>query len=149
MFRGTFEQRIDEKGRVNVPVTFRDVLKGPDELQLMVTNFTVRKVRCLDVYPYAAWLRLEARLQDEDLPSNVIEFFQNYYFPGAHECQLDRQGRLLIPPRLRDHARLGKDLVFTGVGSKFRIWDRDAWQPVFDGAEENVDDPNVVSTLRI
>lgn len=150
MFRGTFEQKIDEKGRVNVPVKFRDVLRGDDD-RLFITNFTVQSVRCLEAYPYAAWLRLESRLRERsDLAPEVIQFFQNYYFPGAQECQVDKQGRLLVPPRLRDYAGLAKEVVFTGVLDKFRVWDLAAWRPVFDSGEQiGMNNPQVVSELGV
>ena len=148
MFRGTFDQKIDEKGRINVPAKFRDVLRTSDDERLFITNFAVQDVRCLDAYPYSVWLQLEARLRERgDRSPEVIQFFQNYYFPGAQECQLDKQGRLLVPPRLREYAALAKDVIFTGALDKFRIWDRDAWQPVFAAGEQTVSSPGVVSEL--
>ncbi len=79
MFRGTFDQKIDEKGRVNVPAKFRDVLRTSDDERLFITNFAVQSVRCLDAYPYSAWLRLEARLRERgDRSPEIIQFFQNF-----------------------------------------------------------------------
>ncbi len=154
MFRSTFDQKIDEKGRVNVPAKFRDVLRGCEDDRLFITNFVVHKTRCLEVIPYAAWLRLEERLQERsersDLESGTIQVLQNYYIAGAAECQLDKQGRILIPPRLREYAKLVKDVVFTGAMSKFRIWDHDSYYPVFAAGEEILmNDPDVVKQLGL
>ena len=151
MFRGTFEQRIDEKGRVNVPVKFRDVIRGGEDDRLFITNFGVGKVRCLEVSPYAVWLRLEERLRGQPtLSTDAIHFYHNFYIPGAQECQIDKQGRILVPPRLREFASLMKDVVFTGALDKFRIWDREAWQPVFDAGEQIlVNNPSVIAELGV
>jgi MraZ protein len=150
MFHGTFEQRIDEKGRVSVPVRFRDQLRIEDD-RLFITNFKVGDTPCLDAYTPNAWLGLVARLRDRQNPSpESVRFFQHYYFPGAHDCQLDRQGRLLVPPVLREYAGLVKDVVFTGAGGKFQIWDRDARRPVFDSAEGILNThPQVIGDLGI
>jgi MraZ protein len=137
MFHGTFEHTIDEKGRVNVPVKFRDHLRATGDDRLFFTNFIVKGVKCLDVYPYAAWVELESRLREKpQFDPNVIDFFHNYYFAGAHECQLDKQGRVLVPPLLRQYASLKRDVMFTGALAKFRLWDRDAWAPVFRSGEQ-------------
>lgn len=138
MFRGTYEQKIDDKGRVNVPVKFREFLRGGEDERLFITNSRLQKVPCLDVYPYSAWQRLEERLRGRsaDLPPEQVVFYINYYLPGVQECPIDKQGRILVPPRLRDYAGLVKDVVFTGQLDMFRIWDRDAWQPVFSSGEQ-------------
>lgn len=146
-FHGTFVQRIDEKGRVSIPVSYRELLRAEND-RLFVTNFKVDETRCLDAYLPSQWRNLEARLRGrEDLSPEAIRFFQHYYFPGAHECQLDKQGRLLVPPLLRDHAGLVKDVVFTGSVSKFQIWDREAHRPVRDAAEDMAVHPAVISSL--
>jgi MraZ protein len=146
-FHGTFEQKIDEKGRVSIPVRFRELLRAEND-QLFVTNFKVEDTCCLDAYTPSQWQRLTERLRArEDLPPEAIRFYQHYYFPGAHECQLDKQGRLLVPPHLREHAGLVKEVVFTGGGSKFQIWDRDAHRPIRDAAEELAAHPGVLSSL--
>jgi MraZ protein len=151
MFRGTFEQRIDEKGRINVPVKFRDVLHDLGDDRLFLTNFRVGDARCLEARPYAEWLKLEARIAD--LPSISVPakaFFDNFYLPGAQECAIDKQGRLLVPPVLRDYATLAKEVVFTGSGVKFRVWDKGKWEPVrLAGEQVSVSDPSVLTELGL
>jgi MraZ protein len=150
MFHGTFEHAIDEKGRVNVPVAFREALRGAVEDRLFVTNFLFQKVRCLDVYSAPAWLELQGRLREKpQFDPNVINFL-NYYLSGAQGCPLDKQGRMLVPARLREYAGLKRDVVFTGALDKFRLWDRDAWAPVFARGEQVlIENPNILAELKI
>ena len=131
MFRGHFEHLVDDKGRVAIPARFREALSGLQEERLVVTKYAIRGVRCLDVYPLAAWRQLEVRLQSQKRFDPRLVSFRNYYVSGAHEYQLDGQGRILIPQHLREYAGLKRDVVFTGDIEKFRIWEKDAWQQVF------------------
>ena len=151
MFRGTFETRIDDKGRVNVPVRFRDVLRELGDDRLFVTNLRVGDVRCLEARPHPEWLKLEARIADRrDLSSAAMEFYDNFYLPGAQECAIDKQGRLLVPPPLRKYAGLLEDVVFTGARGKFRIWDKASWHPVHSAGEQiGVNQPGVMSELGL
>ncbi|MGD9764544.1 MAG: division/cell wall cluster transcriptional repressor MraZ [Candidatus Binatia bacterium] len=151
MFRGTFEQRIDDKGRVNVPAKFREVLADLGDDRLFVTNFRVGDVRCLEARPYAEWLALEARVAVRtDLSAGAMEFYDNYYLAGAQECQIDKQGRLLVPPVLRDYAGLLKEVVFAGGRGKFRIWDKSKWSTVhLAGEQRAVSEPGVLTELGL
>jgi MraZ protein len=150
MFRGTFEHTIDDKGRVSVPSRFRELLQATNDERLVITNFTINSARCLDVYPQAAWEQLEARLQEQPQFNQRVLWFQNYYFAGAHDCVLDKQGRILLPPTLREYAALKKDAVFTPALGKFRIWDREQWKQVFGQAEQRiVEHPEELNELGI
>jgi MraZ protein len=150
MFRGTFEHTIDDKGRVAIPVRFRETLQATNDDRLVITNFVVNSVRCLDVYPYAAWLQLEDRLKAKPQFNQRVMQFQNYYFAAAHECILDKQGRVLLPPTLREYAGLKRDVVFTSALEKFRLWDREQWKRVFGDAEQGIiDRPEDLNDLGI
>jgi len=151
MFFGTFEHLIDDKGRVNVPSKYREALKKSGDERLFITNFITQNVRCLDVYPAAAWSQFLERVQQKpQLDPRVINVVQNYYVAGAQECQVDRQGRVLIPTILRDYAGLKKDVVFTGAVGMFRIWDRDSYAPVFkSGEQELVENPRILVDLGL
>lgn len=138
MFRGMFEHTIDDKGRVSVPARFRELLQATNDNRVVITNFMIESVRCLDVYPDAAWAQLEERLLAQPQFNQRILRFQNYYFASAHDCELDKQGRILLPPSLREHAGLTKDVVFTSALEKFRIWDRNQWKQVFGQAEQAI-----------
>ena len=138
MFRGKFEHTIDDKGRVSVPARFREFLQATNDDRVVITNFFMGSARCLDVYPYAAWVELEQRLQSKPQFDQRVMHFQNYYFANAHDCLLDKQGRILLPPSLREYARLKRDVVFTSATKKFRIWDREEWQKVFGESEQAI-----------
>jgi MraZ protein len=150
MFRGTFEHTIDEKGRVSVPARFREILQATNDDRLVITNFMFSSVRCLDVYPHAAWLELEQRLLAKPRFDWNLLRFQNYYLSSAQDCVLDKQGRLLLPPTLREYAGLNKDVVFTSSVEKFRIFDRARWKQVFEEAERAlIDRPEDLRELGI
>jgi MraZ protein len=136
MFRGTFEHTIDDKGRVSVPARFREYLQAINDERVVITNFTFAAARCLDVYPYAAWVRLEEQLQGKPQFDQRVMHFQNFYVANAQDCVLDKQGRILLPPALRAFAGLKRDVVFTSALQKFRIWDREQWSKVFADAEQ-------------
>ncbi len=126
MFRGRHTYAIDEKGRVSIPSKFRDVLNGRGQQTLMVTNDLDS---CLVAFPMDAWIEEEKKIQS--LPNFVSEALQykRFYISGAQECPLDRQGRVLIPPSLRDHAELRREALFVGLLEKFEIWSPELWQP--------------------
>jgi len=151
VFRGRFETRIDDKGRVNVPVKFREVLKELADDRVFVTNLRVGDVRFLEARPYAEWLKLEARIAERtDLSPAAMEFYDNFFLAGAQECQIDRQGRLLVPPTLREYAGLMKEVVLTGSRNKFRIWDKAKFQAVHAAGEQvGVSEPGVMSELGL
>ncbi|HEY1371078.1 MAG TPA: cell division/cell wall cluster transcriptional repressor MraZ, partial [Candidatus Binatia bacterium] len=76
--------------------------------------------------------------------------FQNYYLGGASECAVDKQGRILIPPLLREYANLKRDVVLVSVLDKFRVWDKEAWKKVFAEAEEKLmQDPDFLGDLGL
>jgi len=126
MFRGRYTHAIDAKGRVSIPSKFRDVLDGQGELAFMVTNDLDP---CLVAYPMEEWLAEEKRIQS--LPNFVPETLQykRFFISGAQECPIDRQGRILIPPSLREHAQLQREALFVGLLEKFEIWSPGLWRP--------------------
>ncbi len=136
MFRGMFEHTVDEKGRVAIPARFRETLQATSDDRLVITNFIISSVRCLDVYPYAAWVQLEERLHAKPQFDQKLMRFLTYYFTAAHDCLLDKQGRVLLPPTLREYAGLKRDVIFTSALEKFRLWDREQWKRVFGEAEQ-------------
>jgi MraZ protein len=150
MFRGTFEHTIDEKGRVSVPVKFREVLQKHTDPRIVITNFKRGMARCLDVYPFTEWEKLEEQLADRTQFDTPMQDFVDYYLAAAQVCELDKPGRILLPPNLRDYALLKKEAVFTSALKKFRIWDAAQWQIVFEAAERAIAErPQSLADLRI
>ena len=138
-FTGAYEHTIDSKGRLSIPAKFREVLYGKGDDRVMITNFFIEELRYLDVYPMDAWQRLQEDVQKKSKFDRRMIVFTTYYIGNASECTVDKQGRILIPPNLRQYANLKKRVVMTGVTEKFRIWDKESHQKVLMEAEEKLD----------
>jgi MraZ protein len=150
MFRGSFPHTIDEKGRAAIPGKWRELLSGQDDNRLVLTRFVVEGTRCLDAYPHTEWARFEERMLQQRRFGRAVVRFENYYISRAHDCLIDKQGRILIPPQLREYANLKKEVVFAGVLTKFRIWNAEAWERVDQAAEDAImDDPAFLEGLDL
>ncbi|GMA61847.1 division/cell wall cluster transcriptional repressor MraZ [Alicyclobacillus fastidiosus] len=133
MFMGEFEHSLDAKGRLTVPVKFRDEL-GP---QFVVTRGLDK---CLFVYPMQEWQILESKLKALPMTRSDARSFVRFFFSGASECELDKQGRILLPQKLRDYAELDKDCTLLGVSNRVEIWDTNVWATYADEAESSFAD---------
>ena len=134
MFLGEYEHSIDDKSRLTLPARFRDDLAGGVVLTRGLDE-------CLDVYGRADWNALvEARLAPLDLFSKEARALKRFFFSAASDAELDKQGRVLVPPALRRHARLGREVVVAGVHDHLEIWDRAAWADHLTKVEGSADD---------
>ena len=148
MFRGSFEHTVDEKGRVSIPAKFREILLKLEDERLVATKFILDSRRCLDVYPQTAWDKFEDELKEKPRFEENFLKLENFYFSNAQDCVLDKQGRILLPPVLREYAGLKKEVVFSGAREKFRIWDKTVWLQINEEAEQFlVDNPNSFNIL--
>ena len=149
VFRGSFEHTIDEKGRVSIPSKFREILVGRNDSRLIVTKFILSSFRCLDVYPYAEWENFEQDLRKKPRFDPNFLKIETFYLSNAQECVVDKQGRILIPPLLRDYAGLEKDIMFAAALEKFRIWNSVTWQKFNEESEKDLaQDPRLFSNLN-
>lgn len=149
VFRGTFEHTIDEKGRVNIPAKFREIVLGSQDDRLIVTKFILQSFRCLDVYPLAEWEHFEEELMKKPRFDENFLRMENFYLSNAYECTVDKQGRILLPPMLRDYAGLKKDIMFTSALKCFRIWDKETWQHFTEASERDLaQNPQLFSSLN-
>jgi len=130
MFRGNHLYAVDDKGRVAIPARFRDELSALQDSRLVVTRFKRRNRPCLDVYPLGAWRGLEDKLAAEKRFGKKMSAFESWYVGAAQDVQVDAQGRMLIPPTLRDWAGIRREVMVVGATEKFRIWDKDMFQEV-------------------
>jgi MraZ protein len=136
MFRGQFEHAIDAKGRTSFPSRFRDVLAAGDDLRLVLTRAVFD--RCLHLYPLRGWEELEAKIADmPQFDANVVAF-RRMYLSAAVECELDKQGRILVPPSLREHAELQSGVVWAGMGRTAELWSQERWQAAHSMSEAEV-----------
>jgi MraZ protein len=120
MFRGRFTHTIDTKGRVSVPVAFRDELKRLSEKPPILTNLP----ECAALYPYEGWVELERQLAEASSTQPDVQALQRFMVSGAQECPIDAQGRILVPAWLREHAALDHDVTIAGVGKRIELWDK-------------------------
>ncbi len=121
MFYGEYQHTVDPKGRVIVPSKFREglgekfiVTKGLDS--------------CLFAYSMDEWTSLENKLKTLPFTDKDVRAFIRFFFSGATECELDKQGRILIPQNLREYASLEKDIFIIGVSSRVEIWNKTNWE---------------------
>jgi len=125
MFRGSFEHSVDSKGRVSVPSKFRDIIADRyDGRLVMAMDFD----RCLTVYPLEEWEKLEEKIKTLPMMQKEVKDFMRFFFSSATECELDKQGRILIPPIHRERAGITKNVMLVGIINKIEIWDADAWE---------------------
>lgn len=126
MFRGINAINLDPKGRIGVPARYRERLKEETDTQLVITIDT--EVTCLLLYPLSEWEVIEKKI--EALPSfnRVTRRIQRLLIGHATEVEMDSNGRILIPPLLREYAKLGRRVMLVGQGKKFEIWDETLWQ---------------------
>lgn len=150
MFSGHFEYAVDEKGRVAIPSPFRGALAVLQDERLVLTKFKLGGRRCLDAYPLSAWRDFEQKLLAKKRFDKKMMRFKNVYVSGAHECPLDAQGRVLVPPLLREYAGIQREAMITGDVDKMRIWAKPTWQAAFDEDERLVlDDENFLAGLDL
>ncbi len=134
MFFGEYEHAIDEKNRLTLPARFRRELEDG----VVITKGIDAT---LDVYPRERWTSVvESRLADLDPFARETRELQRYFFSGAVSTAPDKQGRVMLPQRLLERTRLGREVVLVGVYDHLEIWDREAWAEHLRGVEGRVDD---------
>ena len=133
MFIGEYEHSIDAKGRAIIPAKFRDELGE---------KFIVTKGldNCLFVYPLNEWTILENKLKTLPLTSKEARTFVRFFFSGATECEIDKQGRILLPSNLREHASIDKEITIIGVSTRVEIWSKDKWNSYTQEQSGDVDE---------
>lgn len=131
MFMGEYNHTIDAKGRLIVPSKFREQLGS---------EFVATKGLdgCLFVYPNEEWQRIEASFREKPLTSKDARKFMRFFFAGAASCEVDKQGRILIPANLREYAGIEKDVVSVGVLSRVEIWSKERYDA--DSDYEDMDE---------
>jgi MraZ protein len=136
-FRGHSHRSLDPKGRLMLPPEFREVVafRSPGGT-IMLTNFD----GCVVGYPLPEWERIEESFNRINVLDKRLRNFQRFFISGAVEVTPDKQGRILVPPHLRSYAGLDREVVLAGVGRKFELWDRDAFEAKRAEMEAGFDD---------
>lgn len=148
MFRGLNSINMDEKGRITIPTRYRDLIDEHAEGACVVT--IDNEQRCLLLYPYPAWEEIEKKL--EALPSfnATSRRIQRLLIGHATEIEMDRNGRILLPPLLREYASLDKSVMLVGQGKKFEIWGESQWRMAREGwlADDLGDEDDLPDQLK-
>ncbi len=125
MFRGEHALTVDSKGRLAVPARYRERLAETCSGKLVATISLVE--RCLAVYPFPEWQRIERELEALPALDADAQAISHLLIGHASECDLDGQGRMLIPQGLREFANLDKHVKMVGQVRKFELWHEGAW----------------------
>lgn len=123
-FRGQSVHRLDAKGRLRIPAKFREVLQAHYSDALVVTTMD----ECLVAYPPEIWEKIESKVLEFSQVQPQQRAFMRYFVSSAEECEFDNQGRILIPPLLRERADLDHEVLLAGVLTSFEIWNRANWE---------------------
>lgn len=134
--RGSCSLNLDAKGRIAIPTRYRQGLEESCERQLIVTlaaNENIRGIKgCLWIYPLHEWEKLENAIDKHSSSSKMVIRFQRFLLGNAHECEMDKQGRVPIPEYLRSLVGMGTSYTLKGVGKKFELWNKDVLEESFD-----------------
>ena len=120
MFNGEYNHTVDTKGRLIIPTKFRDGLGEEFKVTRGLDG-------CLFAFPLGEWEKFEEQLRSLPLTQSNARRFTRFFFFFSMSCELDRQGRILLPQSLREFAGLEKDVVLTGMINRVEIWDKQRW----------------------
>ncbi|GMK40134.1 division/cell wall cluster transcriptional repressor MraZ [Paenibacillus sp. PR3] len=129
MFMGEHQHSIDDKGRLTIPSKFREALGDTFIVTRGLDN-------CLFIYPMSEWSVLEQKLKALPLMKSDARAFTRFFFSGATECELDKQGRVNLPKHLCEYAKLDKECMVLGVSSRVEIWSKETWAGYYEQSEQ-------------
>ena len=146
LFRGVSNLNLDAKGRMAIPARHRDRLMESCGGHLVVT---LDRDGCLLIYPLPEWESLEVELMKLPSLNKQVRGLQRLLLGHATECELDGQGRVLLPAPLREAAELNKHVVLIGQGNKFELWDETKWSAQRDAwLEEQTESKDLAAALE-
>lgn len=137
MFIGEYSHSIDSKNRLIVPSKFREILNG---------KFIMTKGLdgCLYIYTMDEWKRLELKLKTLPITNKDARAFTRFFFSGASEMEIDKQGRILIPQNLKEYASIEKEIISIGVSTRIEIWSKEKWNEYNDS---NIDYDSIAEKM--
>ncbi|WP_093059927.1 division/cell wall cluster transcriptional repressor MraZ [Psychrobacillus sp. OK028] len=133
MFMGEYQHNVDAKGRLIIPSKFREHLEDNFVLTRGLDN-------CLFGYPMDEWRKLEEKLKELPVTKKDARAFTRFFFSGATEVEIDKQGRINIPNNLRSYAKMDKECIVLGVSNRLEIWAKDAWDNYYEESEDSFND---------
>ena len=136
VFRGRYNHTIDEKGRISFPAKISQIFAEQYDHSMVITGWG----RHLLVFPYEEWAALEAKVSQQSIIRKEIRAFQRFFMSNAVDCTLNHQRRVLIPPALREYARLEKEVVILGMVRTVEIWNRELLEAEMAKIDESSED---------
>lgn len=133
MFIGEYNHTVDVKGRVSLPVKFREELGETFYITKGMEN-------CLFIYDREEWDRMDDKLKKLRLTQKAARGFSRLFYSGAMALEPDKQGRIIIPPHLRTYAEIDKDVVIIGVSNRIEVWSKPTWDAYLAADGMNYDD---------
>lgn len=133
MFIGEYNHTLDPKNRVIMPSKFREQLGDRFVMTKGLDN-------CLFIYSSEDWSIVEDKLKGLPMTNKDARAFVRFFFAGASECDLDKQGRMVIPNYLKEHANIDKELVIIGVSTRIEIWSKEEWNKFNNDANISYED---------
>lgn len=140
MFYGEYQHSVDAKGRVIIPSKFRD---GLGERFIITKGLE----NCLFAYSSEEWTNLEVKIKALPFTDKDVRAFVRFFFAGATECEVDKQGRILVPQNLREYAGLDKDVYILGVSNRVEVWDKNKWENYFE--DENMSTDKIAEKMSM
>lgn len=148
MFLGSHNLNMDAKGRLAIPAKHRDTLASACEGRIVMTAHT--QVRCVVVYPETEWEQILPKVEALPNFNPMTQRVQRLFIGMASPLELDGNGRVVVPPTLRQYAALDKKVMLVGLGKKFELWSEENWlQSVADMAFDPADMPQELQTLSL
>jgi MraZ protein len=129
-FSGKHYKSLDSKGRLLIPAPFREILSSNHSSKLIITNEVFDK--CLNAYPVDEWQKLLDKVNGLPQTSDAVKYYMRRVIGSAIECEIDKQGRVLLSPALRVDAVLNGEVVLLGLGNRIEIWDKNELEGVAD-----------------
>ncbi|HBK52482.1 division/cell wall cluster transcriptional repressor MraZ [Syntrophomonas wolfei] len=133
MFLGEYQHSLDEKGRITIPAKFREEIGYKFVATKGLDN-------CIFLYPQDEWQLIEKKLRSLPFTRADVRSFVRFFFSGAAELDLDRQGRSVLPLNLREYAGIDRDVIIIGVGTRVEIWSIEKWTDYNENAQSSYEE---------
>ena len=137
MFYGEFEHALDRKGRIIIPSKFRDALKEHYIERFFITRGLDK---CLFMFVEDEWRSQEQKFKAMSFTKSEFRRFNRIYFSGASDLIPDKQGRILVPPYLKEYAGIKRDVFIIGVSNRIEIWGRESWKEYYQTSKDTFED---------